>query len=276
MKVNTRALSQVLEIDMNQWKKIWSPRHVRAVNGMSSDELLENLIEADGFDSGPGRIGAQAWRSYVQQVAFRLGIRGYESIFEVGCGSGAFLLPFYQSGHKVGGIDFSRLLLEDAAKFMPDGDFSVRDAVKLSTDEKSDYLVANGVFFYFQSYQYASEVLCRMCEKTIKAVAVLDVPDLQQKTKCEELRRSWSFEGEYEKRYAGLQHLYFNRSWFREFGRIKGLGVEMWQQDIESYGYNQFRFNCILRNKHVRSTSRRKHHGVMAPKKEKSSALDQS
>lgn len=236
---------------MDQWKKIWSPRKVEALTGTSENEVLEHLIEADGFDSDLSRIDVRAWRSYVNQVASKLEVREFESIFEVGCGSGAFLFPLYLSGHKVGGIDFSRSLIECASRFMPKGDFTVRDAVDISIDDKSDYVVANSVFFYFPSYEYASDVLSRVCEKARNAIAVLDVPDFAQKEKCEELRRNLYAPGQYEKRYAGLNHLYFKRSWFTEFGRRKGLEVQIWHQDIKGYGYNELRFNCILKHKTI-------------------------
>jgi trans-aconitate methyltransferase len=233
---------------MDQWEKIWSPRKVEALAGTAEKEGLESLIEADGFDSGLSRIDVRAWRSYVGQVASRLGFKDFESIFEVGCGSGAFLFTLYLSGHKVGGIDFSRSLIECASRFMPKGDFTVGDARDISIDEKSDHVVANSVFLYFPSYEYASDVLGRMCLKARKGVALLDIPDLGQKEKCDELRRRLYAPGQYEKRYAGLNHLYFKRSWFREFGVRKGLEVQIWQQDIEGYGYNEFRFNCILKH----------------------------
>ena len=162
-----------------------------------------------------------------------------------------FYFLYISVATRLGGLIFPGHLLSVRLGLCLKGDFTVRDAVDISIDDKSDYVVANSVFFYFPSYEYASDVLSRVCEKARNAIAVLDVPDFAQKEKCEELRRNLYAPGQYEKRYAGLNHLYFKRSWFTEFGRRKGLEVQIWHQDIKGYGYNELRFNCILKHKTI-------------------------
>ena len=71
---------------MSNWKEIWNRR---TSNGEGVD--LDALIKLDGFDTGAGRIDVADWRTYVEHIAEKLGIRNGETVFEVGCGAGAFL-----------------------------------------------------------------------------------------------------------------------------------------------------------------------------------------
>ena len=82
---------------MDKWKEIWNKEE--RVNKI----VLETLIKADGFDSGAGSFSVDDWNEYTQQAFIKLDIKENESIFDVGCGSGAFVFPLYLKNNKVGG-----------------------------------------------------------------------------------------------------------------------------------------------------------------------------
>ena len=79
------------------WKKIWNK------NERIEKIILEMLIKADGFDSGAGSFGVDDWIDYTKNFYQKLEIKASDTIFDLGCGSGAFLYPLYLKKHKVGG-----------------------------------------------------------------------------------------------------------------------------------------------------------------------------
>lgn len=207
---------------------------------------LEFLIEADGFNSGAGKIEKAAWLSYVSSVAEFAGLRENDSIFEVGCGSGAFLYEFYKKGHRVGGIDYSPSLIELAAFAMPNMDFGVREAFETESDPAYDFVVANSVFQYFPSYEYAADTILKMYRKSDRIVGILDLNDLAHEEEALRIRRGALTEGEYEKKYAGLNHLFYDRDFVSKVLAGQKASVRVYDQRIENYGNNKFRFNVVI------------------------------
>jgi len=88
---------------MDNWKKIWNK------DDRINQIILECLIKADGFDSGAGSFSVEDWKIYTQEYFEKLGISSGDSIFDVGCGSGAFVYPLYLQKHKVGGWTILRV-----------------------------------------------------------------------------------------------------------------------------------------------------------------------
>ena len=82
---------------MQKWKDIWNKSE--RVNKI----ILEMLIKADGFDSGAGSFSVDDWIDYTNDFYNKLNIKKTDSIFDVGCGSGAFVYPLYLKNHNVGG-----------------------------------------------------------------------------------------------------------------------------------------------------------------------------
>jgi SAM-dependent methyltransferase len=225
------------------WKEIWNRR-----TGPSGGEYaLDALIELDGFDTGAGRIEAADWRTYAARIAGKLGICDNVTVFEVGCGAGALLYALQERySLSVGGIDYATGLIAAAKMAMPDGKFKVQEAKALEIIPQYDYVVANSVFHYFD-LNYAAKVLERMIKKTRNAIAIMEVPDLKTKSEAEVMRRDMLTHDEYEKKYAGLKHTYYERNWFREQVNLHGLRCELFDGCVPNYAQNSFRFGCILR-----------------------------
>lgn len=229
------------------WKQIWEKRDLNSIDTTSSqDIILGKLIKTDGFDRGSGNIEIDSWKRYVNQLSSIMKLNESDSLFEVGCGAGAFLYQFFLKGHQVGGIDFSDSLIKNAQSIMTGMNFNVGEAKNLDCIEKYDFVVANSVFFYFPNYEYAKEVLIRMIDKSKKKVLIMNIPDLKLKEECENIRKSALPPGEYEKKYEGLKHLYFDKEWFCKLAKTKNLKIEIFEQNITNYGNNKFRYNCIL------------------------------
>ncbi|CAJ1317880.1 class I SAM-dependent methyltransferase [Paenibacillus nuruki] len=227
---------------MADWKEIWS--RTRQLPAEKQD--LQFLIEADGFNSGAGKIAAPDWLAYIEYVTQLAQIVPNDSIYEIGCGSGAFLYPFYQKGHAVGGIDYSSSLIEIANRVMPNMNFDVQEALQLDTSHSSDVVIANSVFQYFPSLTYATEVIERMYAKAKRRVILLDLNDIAFEEEALAIRKGALSEGEYEEKYKGLDHLFYDRQFIEQVMQGKQASVHCSDQQIDNYGNNKFRFNVVI------------------------------
>ena len=226
----------------NKWKQIWDNRN----ESEKYDTVLSKLIAADGFDTGYGTITEKDWNDYIFYIANKLNITESDTIFEVGCGAGAFLFNFYKNGNIVGGIDYSNNLIKIANQYLPNGKFSVSEALNLDVEEKFDFVISNSVFFYFPSYIYAKKVLVSMIEKSKYCIAILEVNDSNKKEESMKLRKGYLTEEEYKDRYDGLEHLYYEKDWFIDIATEYGLKIEIVQQNINNYKNNMYRYNVFL------------------------------
>jgi len=227
---------------MNNWKSIWNNR--RYNENLST---LQALIAADGFDSGFGSFSQDDWLSYIDDVSSVLGIVKREtSIYEVGCGSGAFLYPFYKQNHRVGGVDYSEKLLKIAINHMPNSDFTLSEAISINTSSSYDIVISNSVFHYFPTQEYAKNVILKMLQKARKSVAILDLNDNAKKEMAEQLRQSTMSKEEYLKKYANLNQLYYDKEWFEKIALQFGYEIKIWDQQINNYLNSAYRFNVVI------------------------------
>lgn len=228
---------------MTAWDALWERRTLPS----PGRSVLADLMAADGLDSGFAGLGEDAWAANVHGVASALGLLvPGTSVFEVGCGAGAFVYELGRLGCAVSGLDRSPALVGRAREVMPRGSFAVADAAGLEVEPRVDAVVSFGVFLYFASLPYAARVLDRMVGKARRVVAVLDVPDAA--TRDEDLAHRRERAGgpaAYARRYEGLDHLYYDRAWFADALRARGLeGVRIEDQAIDGYGNAPYRFNA--------------------------------
>jgi SAM-dependent methyltransferase len=227
---------------VSRWDVIWEERQAPP----PQESTLARLLAGGGMDSGFAHMNEDAWLDFVMGIARRLELQEGDTVFEVGCGAGAFLLELDRQRITVGGIDRSPALIALASEVMPSGNFSVATADALDTTEPADVVLAMGVFLYFSSLGYAEEVLDRMVSKARRAVAILDLPDAATKEQAiaERERQAGGAEA-YAKRYSGLDHLYYDRDWIGDALTGRGLiDVKVADQEIRGYGNSAFRFNA--------------------------------
>ncbi len=224
------------------WDALWTKRTIPPSQGST----LADLLAADGFDSGFSRLSEASWSAGVRRLAAALRLTPGASVFEVGCGAGAFLYELERLGCEVSGVDLSPALIGKAAEAMPSGRFAVSDAAAFQVEPRVDAVISFGVFLYFSSLDYAAQVLDRMVEKARRVVAVLDVPDLARREEDLAYRRKLAGgEAAHAARYAGLDHVYYDRAWLADALRARGLvDVSVEDQAIDGYGNAPFRFNA--------------------------------
>ncbi|MBF6465632.1 class I SAM-dependent methyltransferase [Nocardia beijingensis] len=225
------------------WKQIWDNRTL----DRSVGSTLAQLMAADGLDSAFSQLGTDAWTAFVHDVADRLHLTPDHSVFEVGCGAGAFLYDLDRMGCRVGGIDQSAALIDIARDAIPHGDFAVADAADLDIEPRADIVVSCGVFLYFPSLDYARRVLVAMARKALHGVAILDVPDLAKVEAAQRFRiDAAGGPAAYADRYEGLEHMFYERDWIHLELAAAGLtGIRIEDQRIAGYGNAPFRFNAF-------------------------------
>lgn len=223
------------------WQAVWERRTLDRTR-----PVLEALMAADGLDTGFGDVSAEAWRAFVRRIAARLALERGSSVFEVGCGAGAFLHELDALGCAIGGLDASPALIGFAKEALPRGDFLCAFADALPALPRVEAVVSCGVFLYFPTLDYAREVLRKMAAKTTRALAVLDVPDLSKEEAALRARRATLGPAEYEKKYRGLDHRYYAKAWMAAELRALGFpSVSIEDQAIDGYANGAFRFNAI-------------------------------
>lgn len=224
-----------------RWKDVWAARTLDA----SKASMLERLMAADGLDTGFGNVTEPAWRAFVARTATILDIGQGSRVFEVGCGAGAFLYPLYEAGCVVGGLDQSAALISYASAAMPEGQWTQGDASALAPSEGWDVVLACGVFMYFPDPGYARGVIARMAAKATRSIALLDVPDVARQAEAMAFRRGAMGEAEYEAKYRGLDHLFYDRSWMtRVLVEVGAADVRIEDQQVSGYQNARFRFNA--------------------------------
>jgi trans-aconitate methyltransferase len=227
-------------INTSKWAEIWESR-VHEPQKMTHLDLLR----ANGYDNA--RSTLYPWNlAHAQDYYWKLiSLQDTESVYEVGCGSGAFLYSLYQDRHKVGGLDLSNSLIDLANLNLPGGKWEHGDALSLNVEEKWDHLVSFGLFFYFPDLDYAERVIMKMLEKANKSVCLYELPDFDRKDSCEQMRRDTT--PNYDEDYKDLQHLYYNKQWFIELALKLNLHLTIFDQVVPDYENGKYRFCVILR-----------------------------
>ena len=225
---------------MEKWKTVW--------NGSEriNNPILETLIKVNGFDSGPGSFTLENWKIYVQEFFNQLSIKSNESVFDIGCGSGAFLFPLYLNGNKVGGIDYSSPLIDLANTIMKDCDFERNEASKTDFKLRYDYVISHSVFHYFDNLDYAEEVIKKMLLKATKKIGIFDLNDFSKKSEYHKTRMGRMNKQEYIQKYEGLDHLFYEKRWFEAIAEKYSVKIEIFDQTFKYYSNSKLRFNVIM------------------------------
>ena len=228
---------------MNKWHEIWNKRS----SVSESTNELDALIRLDGFDSGAGKVSVEDWLENARKVANLLNVKDGYSVFEVGCGCGAFLKGWQENRVlKVGGVDYSSPLIEVAKEALPDGNFICGEALNIDGVGDYDIVVAHGVFHYFD-LAYAEMVIQKMILKAKKTICILDIPDLSTMEESESVRREQLSEDEYKIKYEGLEHTYFDKAWFSSVAKKNGYSCEFVKGMMPNYVQKNYRFGVVIR-----------------------------
>jgi len=230
---------------VNNWEKVWNKED------RTNKIILDCLVKADGFSSSSRKYEEDSWTEYCESFFLKLNILQNESIFEVGCGSGAFLYLLYLKKNIVAGIDYSSSLINLARKLMPEGNFICEDVINFQSNNSYDVVLSHSVFQYFKDLNEAELVIKSMAQMAKKKIAVFDVTDITKYDLFHSVRmNNYINEGfsedDYKKRYQGLTHLFFSKDWFEEIGEKLNLKTEIFDQVNDNYEKSILGFNVIF------------------------------
>ena len=224
---------------MDKWKEIWNK------DERISKIILESLIKADGFDSGAGSFSVDDWIKYTNEFYNILKIKNTDSIYDIGCGSGAFVYPLYLKKHLVGGVDYSKILIDLANTIMQDNNFTNNEAININ-DDRYDIVLSHSVFQYFKDLDYAKNTIKKMINKANKKIAILDINDATKENEYHRIRMENMNEQDYKTKYQGLEHMFYNKEWFENIAKEFNLKIDIFDQTFKKYSNSKLRFNVIM------------------------------
>lgn len=166
------------------------------------------------------------------------------SVYEVGCGSGANLYLLKNRGIQVGGIDYSRSLV-DTAKKIVGGGIEYGEALNISPEEQWDIVLSDSVFAYFPDEKYGEDVLKKMFQKAGKMVILSEVFNKSLEEECNRHRRAMV--ENYDVKYAGLDKIFYPKELFIDFAEKNNCSI--WFSDVENpyYWNSPYLYNCFIK-----------------------------
>lgn len=233
---------------MNNWKETWNKRDKEIQITDNIFDMFCRLKKADGYDTliedGYYEGLFEEWKRTNEDLS-RNGV-SFASVYEVGCGSGVNLYLYKNLFNikKLGGIDYSKPLIEIAEQVLKDAELEYGEAVEIDVCSKYDLVLSEGVFIYFQDVQYGMQVFEKMYEKAEKVVVIKDVYDLEKKDACMAVRRA-SVEN-YDERYKGLEKTFYSRDSFVKFAKEKNCKYSIVEPQNKHYWNNDFTFDFYL------------------------------
>jgi len=196
------------------WQTIWTRKF---------EQANVPLHKLDGFDL----LTNEEWVTLVQRFKNIIGPVDEMDIMEVGCGAGAFLSHFREA-RSIAGIDYTNGAIE-AIRSQLQGSFLVADANKIPFEDKSfDVVFSFGVFFYFDDFRYAENVLDEMLRitRTSGSIYIFDINDAGNKTIYDEIR---SRENRDKQKLCDIEtnHLFYPKSFFERYAKNRNLIVDI-------------------------------------------------
>lgn len=144
----------------------------------------------------------------------------------------------------LGGIDYSQGLIDIARNILPDSDLTCGNAENMDISPKYDFVMADSVFQYFGSREYAEDILNKMLLKAGKAVYVSEIHDDALRDEWIAYRRE-SME-DYDRVYDGLDKMFYSREWFMDIAKKHNKQTFFTKSENPEYWNSRYVFNCFI------------------------------
>lgn len=236
----------------NNWKNIWEKKGLENID-LERDEFLVfcDLKKADGFDVNVHneqlyfKAFYDEWMKMYKKLN-EIAENSIQSVFEVGCGSGVNLYLFRNriKDISIGGIDYSQGLINIAKSVVPSEDLVCGNAEDMYVDAKYDLVMADSVFQYFGSQEYAADILNKMILKSNKVVYVSEMHNVDFREEWLEYRRNSM--DDYDQIYKGLDKLFYSKDWVLDIARRNGKQVLFSKSENPEYWNSKYVFNCFI------------------------------
>lgn len=240
-------------METNKWKSIWNNKSIVSKADNAEDEFKRfcELKKANGFDVAVENEEAyfqafyKGWIDFYN-TAVRLIGADIHSVFEVGCGSGVNLYMFKNRipDGVFGGCDYSETMIKSAGIATGCDNFSCCGADQIAEDEKYDIVMAESVFQYFESQDYAERVLRKMIQKSGKMTYLGEIHNKVYEQELMEYRRKTI--KDYDERYKGLSKLFLSKEWITEIAGEYGKKVVFTEINNPEYLNGKYEYNCFI------------------------------
>lgn len=212
-------------------------------------DILCELKRANGYDLlGNGLAFETYYAEYLtiknNLINPKLNNGKVESVYEVGCGSGANLYLFESEGIISGGSDYSEGLIESAKQVLKSDDIKCMEASEIEVTPTYDAVFSKGVFLYFSDEKYALEVLKRMYEKANYVIGCITILDKEKEKDFFEHRKE--IQPDYEEQYKNLPKLFYGREFFIDFAKKYNMEIVFTNDEVEGYWNNGFVYSCFM------------------------------
>jgi predicted TPR repeat methyltransferase len=233
------------ELSARNWKRLWANK---GINISSFDD--DTLLRVAGYEP-PFNFTSPTLAADVARVADALAILNGASVLDIGCGPGLFRKYLSKTLSLYCGLDYSTSLLKIARAIHATGVFVNAEASSIDCiGYRFDHVIANSVFQYFPSYDYARTVMSKAFSRLSDggSAAILDLNDVEHSNAYVTARSSHFDEPDhYQKRYAGLAHMFYCRRTLAEDCKSIGFRrLRIENQNIPGYVNNAYRFNLYL------------------------------
>jgi len=239
-----------MKINRNKkWRNIWDQKYTK----YKDHDLLH---VQDGFDD----LSYAEWQKLTHFFLSKIAIDSADDVFEIGCGAGAFSkqIKLFKS---ISGVDYSADAIASIRKNIPNGKFHHSEANSLPfNDNIFDKIVCFSVFFYFCSYDYASQSLYEMLRVLRPGGSILigEVSDINKKDiaiklrgESQQVRKNRAIDD------SDMSHLYYPTKFFEQFAIENNLSFQLIDEDIpdlDFYESASYRFSVLLKSSAVKAT----------------------
>ena len=238
----------------NHWFDIWSNKGQSAIE-VNTNEFQSYcaLKKADGFDVAVNNETVYFMNFYkgflasFDKMKALTGKEEFSSVFEVGCGSGVnlyLLRSRLAAGAYIGGLDYSQEMINLASKTLPEAELYCGDATSLPTKPKVDIVMADSVFQYFGSLEYAKETLNKMFAKANDLVFLGEIHNAALYDEWLDNRRKTI--ADYDEKYKSLKKLFFSKEWLETVAEDNGRKVFFEDINNEEYLNSRYIFNTYF------------------------------
>lgn len=225
------------------WKEIWNKKGSK--KELPAKYSIKDLMDLNGFnDTG---VTFESYKTFWEYVTNKFVTKDNSSFYEIGCGSGISLKILHDMGHVVGGSDYAQNSIPKALGWEISDDIECLEALKVSITPKYDYVVSFSVFHYFKDIEEANEVTKIMLEKCNKGIGIFDICDESKRDIYIETRKK--ADPNYDEKYKGLDHLFIQKEFWKEFAKENNLNLIIEDQHIENYKNSELRYNVYLTKK---------------------------
>jgi len=241
----------LLEKEKNQtWKNIWEQR-IKNSNIKLSDLSLKNSMILNGHYDGAAKIPISSWKKYGKKLKQKFKIDKSHTLFEVGCGSGAFLYLF-KNLKKIGGCDYSNNLTKYCKRLIPSHSKNIikKKSDEISISHKYDFVVSNSLLHYLDNIS-AKKTIIKMIKKSSNKTFILDIPQKKFKKKYLLLRKKAMGAIIYNNKYKNLNHNFYTKTFFSKIAKDENCSYFFFKNYIDKHKQGKYRFNVCFSKKYT-------------------------